>query len=180
DYRQFEGRMLTDIATEQEWTLDEAVREVVTSPRGRNVICIQFIIDEPDIDTNLRHPRMMIGSDGIPELTGNPHPRLFGTMPRVLGHYVRDRGVLTLEDAVHRMTSLACERFGLAERGLVKEGYWADLVLFDPATVKDLATYEKPKQEPAGISMVVVNGQVACEGGQHTGAGSGQALRLSR
>ena len=180
DFRQFEGRMLTDIATEMEWSLEEAVREVVTSPKGRNVICIQFIIDEPDIETNLRHPRMMIGSDGIPELTGNPHPRLFGTMPRVLARYVRDRAVLSLEEAIRRMTSLPCERFGLAGRGLVREGYHADLVLFDPATVRDLATYEKPKQEPEGIAMVVVNGAVAYEGGRHTGVGAGQALRFRR
>ena len=180
DFRQFEGRMLTDIATEMEWSLEEAVREVVTSPKGRNVICIQFIIDEPDIETNLRHPRMMIGSDGIPELTGNPHPRLFGTMPRVLARYVRDRAVLSLEEAIRRMTSLPCERFGLAQRGLVREGYHADLVLFDPVTVRDLATYEKPKQEPEGIAMVVVNGAVAYEGGRHTGVGAGQALRFRR
>jgi N-acyl-D-amino-acid deacylase len=177
DYRQFEGRMLPEIATGMEWTLEEAVREVITSPHGKEVICIQFIIDEPDIETNLRHPRMMIGSDGIPALNGNPHPRLFGTMPRVLARYVRERGVLTLDEAVHRMTQLSCERFGLAGRGLVREGYRADLVLFDPATVRDVATYEDPKREPEGIAMVVVNGQVACEGGQHTGAGAGQMLR---
>lgn len=180
DYREFEGRMIPDIATEHEWTIDEAVREIVTSPKGRQVICIHFIIDEADIETNLRHPKMLVGSDGIPELKGNPHPRLFGTMPRVLSRYVRERKVLSLEEAIRRMTSASCERFGLTDRGLVKEGYWADLVLFDPETVQDLATYENPKQEPAGISMVVVNGQVACEDGKHTGIGSGQMLRFKR
>ena len=177
DYRAFEGRMLTDIAGEMEWDLAEAVREVITSPHGKEVICIQFIIDEPDIETNLRHPKMLIGSDGIPALNGKPHPRLFGTMPRILGRYVRDRGVLTLEDAIHRMTQLSCERFGLANRGLVREGYFADLVLFDPATIRDRATYEDPKQEPEGIAMVVVNGLVAYEDGRHTGVGAGRALR---
>ncbi len=177
DFRQFEGRMMPDIATEMELDLGEAVREVITSPHGKNVICIHFIIDESDIETNLRHPRMMIGSDGIPELTGKPHPRLFGTMPRVLSRYVRDRGVLTLEDAIHRMTQLSAERFGLAGRGVIREGYWADLVLFDPATIHDTATYEDPKQEPAGITMVVVNGQVAIENSKHTGVGAGRMLR---
>ena len=180
DHRDFEGRMVPDIATEQEWTIDETVREIVTSPRGRQVICIHFIIDEADIETNLRHPKMLIGSDGIPELKGNPHPRLFGTMPRVLARYVRERNVLTLEDAVRRMTHASCLRFGLVDRGLVREGYYADLVLFDPGAVKDLATYEQPKQEPAGISMVIVNGQVACENGRHTGVGSGRMLRFKR
>jgi len=180
DYREFEGKMVPDIATEHEWSIEEAVREIVTSPRGRQVICIHFIIDESDIETNLRHPKMLIGSDGIPELKGKPHPRLFGTMPRVLGRYVRERGVLPLEEAIKRMTHDSCQRFGLVDRGLVKEGYWADLVLFDPATVRDMATYEDPKQEPAGISMVVVNGQVAYEDGRHTGAGAGQMLRYKR
>lgn len=177
DFREFEGRMLSAIASDRGWTLEQAVREVVTSPRGTQVVCIQFIIAEPDIETNLRHPRMMIGSDGIPNLNGMPHPRLFGTMPRVLSKYVRERKVIALEEAIRRMTSLPCERFGLAGRGLVKEGHFADLVLFDPATVRDVATYEDPKREPEGIAMVVVNGQVACERGTHTGAGAGRALR---
>lgn len=180
DYREFEGRMVPDIAKDRGWTIEDTVREIVTSPQGRQVICIHFIIDEADIETNLRHPRMLIGSDGIPQLRGMPHPRLFGTMPRVLARYVRERKVLSLEEAVRRMTSASCERFGLVDRGLVKEGYWADLVLFDPDTVQDLATYEDPKQEPAGISMVMVNGQVACDDGKHTGVGSGRALRFKR
>lgn len=180
DYRAFEGKMVPDIATEHEWTIEETVREIVTSPHGRQVICIHFIIDESDIETNLRHPKMLVGSDGIPELKGNPHPRLFGTMPRVLSRYVRERQVLTLEDAIKRMTHDSCERFGLTDRGLVREGYFADLVLFDPATVKDEATYEQPKREPSGISLVVVNGQVAYEDGRNTGAGAGQMLRYRR
>jgi N-acyl-D-amino-acid deacylase len=177
DFREFEGRMMPDIAAGNGWNLDHAVREVLTSPRGKDVICIHFIIDEKDIETNLRHPRMMIGSDGIPDLRGRPHPRLFGTMPRVLGEYVRERRILSLEEAIRRMTSLACDRFGLKNRGRIKEGYHADLVLFDPETVKDLATYAEPKLEPQGIAMVIVNGQVACEAGRHTGVGSGQMLK---
>ena len=180
DYREFEGRMVPDIAKDRGWTIEDTVREIVTSPQGRQVICIHFIIDEADIETNLRHPRVLIGSDGIPQLRGMPHPRLFGTMPRVLARYVRERHVLSLEEAIRRMTSASCERFGLVDRGLVKEGYWADLVLFNPETVKDLATYEDPKQEPAGISMVMVNGHVACEEGTHTGVGSGRALLFNR
>ena len=180
DFREFEGKMVPDIATEHEWSIEEAVREIITSPRGRQVICIHFIIDEEDIEANLRHPLMLIGSDGIPELKGNPHPRLFGTMPRVLSRYVRERQVLTLEDAIRRMTHASCERFGLVDRGLVREGYFADLVLFDPDTVRDLATYEQPKQEPVGISIVIVNGSVAYEDGRHTGVGTGRMLRFKR
>jgi N-acyl-D-amino-acid deacylase len=180
DFREFEGMMIPEIAARCEWDIEEAVRQVITGPRGKETICIQFIIDEADIETNLRHPRMMIGSDGIPELTGKPHPRLFGTMPRVLGEYVRERGILTLEEAIRRMTSLPCSRFGLAGRGLIREGYWADLVLFDRVAVRDTATYKDPKQEPEGIKMVLVNGEVALEGGRHTGVGAGRALRYNR
>lgn len=180
DYPEFEGKMVPDIATEHEWTIEETVRNVLTSDRGRQVICIHFIIDESDIETNLRHPKMLVGSDGIPVLKGNPHPRLYGTMPRVLSRYVRERKVLSLEEAIRRMTSASCDRFGLVDRGLVKEGYFADLVLFDPVTVEDLATYQQPKQEPKGISLVVVNGEVAYEEGRHTGVGSGRMLRFKR
>ena len=180
DYPEFEGRMVPEIAAGRGWTVEEAVREILTSPRGREVICIHFIIDEADIETNLRHPRVFIGSDGIPVLKGNPHPRLFGTMPRVLARYVRERGVVPLEEAVRKMTSAPCERFGIAGRGRVAEGWFADLVLFDPATIEDRATYAAPKQEPQGIRMVVVNGQVAYEDGVHTGAGAGRMLRYRR
>ncbi|MGH2608044.1 MAG: N-acyl-D-amino-acid deacylase family protein [Tepidiformaceae bacterium] len=177
DDTSLEGMMLPEVAETRGWSLEETVRQVLTTPRGKQIICTHFIIDEADIETNLRHPMMMIGSDGIPDLKGRPHPRLFGTMPRVLGKYVRDQGVIPLEEAVRRMTSLPCDRFGLADRGRIAEGSWADLVLFDPTTVRDLATYKEPKQEPEGIRMVVVNGEVAYEDGRHSGAGTGRMLR---
>jgi N-acyl-D-aspartate/D-glutamate deacylase len=137
-------------------------------------------MDEADVETNLRHPRMMIGSDGIPDLAGHPHPRLFGTFPRVLARYVRERAVLPLAEAVRRMTSLSCQRFGLAGRGLVREGCFADLVLFDSHAIRDTATYEQPKQEPEGIACVIVNGQIAYDHGLHTGAGAGRMLRFRK
>jgi len=176
-FPEFEGRMVPDIAAERGVDVTDVVRMILTAPKGDRTICIQFIIDEADIETNLRFPDMMIGSDGIPELRGRPHPRLFGTFPRVLGHYVRERGTLALADAVHRMTALSAQTFGLRERGEIRSGYWADLVLFDPASIIDTATYDEPKREPRGIELVVVNGQVAYEGGRHTGAGAGKMLR---
>jgi N-acyl-D-amino-acid deacylase len=179
-FREYEGRMLTDIAAELGMDLPDTVRHVLTAPKGDRTICIQFIIDEADVETNLRHPDMMVGSDGIPDLRGRPHPRLFGTFPRILGHYVRERQVLTLEEAVRRMTSLAATTFGLIDRGRVEAGCWADLVLFDPETVADTATYDEPQQAPAGIRLVVVNGRIAYQDGRHTGAGSGRMLRYRR
>lgn len=179
-FREYEGRMLIDIAAEEGIDVTEMVKKVLTAPKGDRTICIQFIIDEADVETNLAWHDMMVGSDGIPDLNGRPHPRLFGTFPRVLGHYVRERGILSLPEAVRRMTSLSARTFGMNERGQVKEGYFADLCLFDPDTVIDTATYDEPKLEATGINMVIVNGRVAFDHGRHTGAGSGKMLRYRR
>ncbi len=177
--RELEGRMCVDVAAEWQVEPTEVIRRVLTAPRGTETICIQFIIDEADVETNLRHPQMMVGSDGIADLRGSPHPRLFGTFPRVLGRYVRERNVLSLADAVRRMTSLSCDRFGLADRGRLVEGAWADVVVFDADTVSDRATYDDPKQESVGISLVCVNGEIAYQDGAHTGVGAGQLLTFS-
>lgn len=179
-FREYEGRMVVDIAAEESVDITDTVRKILTAPGGEKTICIHFIIDEADIETNLRYPGMMVGSDGIPDLRGKPHPRLFGTFPRVLGEYVRKRGTLTLEDAVQRMTSTSADTFGLQERGRINAGYWADLVLFDAANVVDTATYDDPKQEPVGIRLVIVNGKVALDAGRHTGAAAGKTLRFRR
>jgi N-acyl-D-amino-acid deacylase len=177
DFPEWEGRGLAELAEELGVSLEEVTRRVLVAPRARQTICIQFIMDEGDVETNLRHPRAMVGSDGIPDLRGRPHPRLFGTCPRVLARYVRERGVLPLAEAVRRMTSLPCGRFGLAGRGRVVEGGFADLVVFDAERVSDTATYADPKREARGIEWVIVNGRVALERGRHTGAGAGRALR---
>ena len=176
-FPEMEGRMLVDIAADTGESLPDLVRRILTAEKGDRTICIHFIIDEADIETNLRHPLMMVGSDGIPDLKGKPHPRLFGTMPRVLSEYVRNRHVLSLEEAVRRMTSLSCDRFGLFGRGRIAEGMWADLVLFDPDRIADTATYDDPKQEAVGVDCVVVNGTVVYENGSHTDARPGGVLR---
>lgn len=179
-FREYEGRMLVDIAAQESISLTDLVIKILTAPFGDRTLCIHFIIDEADVETNLAHADMMVGSDGIPDLRGKPHPRLFGTFPRVLGYYVRERGVLSLPEAVRRMTSLSAKTFGLRERGEIMPGYWADLLLFRPEEIIDQATYDEPKTEATGIDMVVVNGQIALEMGQHAGLGSGQMLRYRR
>jgi N-acyl-D-aspartate/D-glutamate deacylase len=176
-FPEFEGRMLVDVAAELGIGVTEAVRHVLTAPLGERTICIQFVMDEADVVANLGHPAVMVGSDGIPDLAGRPHPRLYGTFPRVLGRYVREQGVLTLAEAVRRMTSLACDRFGLTDRGHIAVGAWADLVLFNAATVADTATYDDPQREATGIDAVWVNGCLAFDHGRHTGAGAGRLLR---
>jgi len=127
----------------------------------------------------MRHPATMIASDGeIPTFgRANPHPRSYGTFARVLGRYVREQGVLTLEDAIRKMTSFPAARLGLLDRGLLRPGAKADVVVFDPTRVRDTATFTDPHQYAEGFSLVVVNGAVVFENGQMTPARPGRLLR---
>ncbi|MEE2897847.1 MAG: amidohydrolase family protein, partial [Gemmatimonadota bacterium] len=111
---------------------------------------------------------------------GHPHPRWYGTFPRVLGHYARDEGVLPLEVAVRKMSAMPAARMGLRERGQLREGWFADLVMFDPATVADRATFEEPHQYPVGIPWVFINGQAAVADGQYVDIRPGRVLRRGR
>jgi N-acyl-D-amino-acid deacylase len=121
----------------------------------------------------LRHPATMIGSDGLPN-DPRPHPRLWGTFPRVLGHYCRDEGLFPLAEAVHKMTGMPAERFGLAGRGRISEGSHADLVLFNPETIKDTATFTNPVHAAEGIAAVWVNGVLSYKDGNATGGRGGR------
>jgi N-acyl-D-amino-acid deacylase len=122
----------------------------------------------------------MIGSDGIPTLKGKPHPRLYNSFARVLGHYARDLGLMSLATAVHRMTGMSADKFGLRDRGRIAEGNIADLVLFDPAAVIDRGTFADPNRYPDGIRAVYVNGRCVVEEGRETGERPGLALRRDR
>jgi N-acyl-D-amino-acid deacylase len=127
----------------------------------------------------LAHPGAMIGTDST-FLGERPSPRTYGSYPRVLGQFVREEALLTLEEAVRRMTGAPAERLGLRDRGLLRDGYVADLVVMDPARVRSNATYEKPRRFPDGIEHVMVNGTPVVDGGRHTGATPGRALRRGR
>ena len=131
------GRMLDDIAKEWNTTPKEAAEKLL--PAG----AIFFQMDEQDVQRIIKHDLSMIGSDGLPH-DSYPHPRLWGTFPRVLGHYARDLGLFSMEQAVHKMTGRTAEVFGLKDRGVIREGAFADLVLFDPATVRDEADFQSP------------------------------------
>jgi N-acyl-D-aspartate/D-glutamate deacylase len=122
---------------------------------------VMHMMSEDDVQFVMRHPSTMIGSDGIPTLEGKPHPRLYNSFARVLGHYSRDLELFDLSTAIYRMTGFPAHKFGLRDRGVVKEGAFADLVLFDPATVIDKGTYDNPNQYPVGIRQVFVNGEAA-------------------
>jgi N-acyl-D-amino-acid deacylase len=163
------GRMLDDISAELGCSNMEAAERIL--PAG----AIYFQLDEQDVQDILDYPHTMIGSDGLPHDV-HPHPRLWGTFPRVLGHYVRELGLLTLEDAVRRITSLPAAWFGFRDRGRVAEGAFADLVVFDPATIIDTATFTRPAQPAHGIDLVLCNGRVTWADGVHTGARPGRVL----
>ena len=135
-----------------------------------------FLMTEDDVKTILRHPLSMIGSDAIPS-TGKPHPRFYGTFPRVLAQYVRDEKVITLQEGVRKMTALPAQKLGLRDRGVLREGAWADIVVFDPDTIQDKATFAEPAQYPLGIDHVLVNGVMAVRHSQYTGSLSGRTLR---
>ena len=136
-------------------------------------------MDENDVKYIMGYPFCMVGADaGIPVPgKGMPHPRGYGSNARILGKYVRDEKVMSLEEAIRRMTSLAATKFHLKNRGQIHEGFAADIIVFDPATISDHATYEKPHQYSTGISYVLVNGELVLAEGKHTGRRSGQNLR---
>jgi N-acyl-D-aspartate/D-glutamate deacylase len=164
------GRDLADIA--KDWSCSQRAAAERLLPAG----AIYFQMDEADVRAILAFPLTMIGSDGLPH-DRHPHPRLWGTFPRILGHYVREVGLFSLEEAIHKMTGLTAARFGLADRGLLREGYAADLVLFDAEKVRDTATYAQPISAAEGIAAVFVNGQSAFEAGKPEGVRAGRLLR---
>jgi len=164
------GKDLVDIANDLSLEIDETIDAL--QPAG----AIYFNMDEDDVRRILGFPATMIGSDGLPH-DKFPHPRLWGTFPRVLGHYSRDIGLFTLEEAIRKMTSLPAATFGIKERGVIAEGNFADLVLFDADTIIDSATFENPAVPAAGIKQVFVNGERVWHSGASTGARPGRGLR---
>jgi N-acyl-D-aspartate/D-glutamate deacylase len=179
-----EGRSLADIAAEWGVPPIEAALDLLDRDEARTEV-IRFAMCEEDVELVMRHPMVMVASDASalatsgPLSEGRPHPRGFGTFARVLGRYVRERGVLTLEEAVRKMTLLPARRIGLHDRGAIEPGRKADLVLFDAQTIEDQATYQDPVQPAAGIAGVWVNGVRTVRDGALTGALPGRVLRRS-
>ena len=176
------GKDIAEIAANEGKDPLETVFDLIVISDGQ-VSCVWFDQLEENVRTLMRHPMVVVGSDGYSlsphGVLGQrkPHPRNYGTFPRVLGRYAREERVLSLEDAVKKMTSVTAQRFGLTDRGVVREGAWADLVLFDAQTVADRATFTDPHQYPVGIPYVVVNGKIVIDQGEHTGALPGRLLR---
>lgn len=166
----YAGRELTDIAADMGVGIEEATAAL--QPAG----AIYFNMHEDDVRRILSFPATMIGSDGLPH-DEFPHPRLWGTFPRVIGHYGRDVGLFSLEEAVRKMTSLTAQSFGIKDRGVVAESAFADLVVFDPNTILDRATFAEPTEHASGIGHVFVNGQSVWRDGASVGARPGRGLR---
>ncbi|MDM9631097.1 N-acyl-D-amino-acid deacylase family protein [Robiginitalea aurantiaca] len=160
-------------------TMENGADLVIEAQLKGGASCVFHAMDEGDVERILKHPQTMIASDGrlVAPGMGHPHPRWYGTFPRVLGRYVREKQVLSLSEAVHKMTALPAAVMGLTDRGLLREGMKADIVLFDPATVTDKATFESPHQYPEGIPLVIVNGQVSFENGEFQHLKAGMVLR---
>jgi N-acyl-D-amino-acid deacylase len=181
-YKRYEGKRVDEAAREAGKDPYDFVFDMLIANRG-NVGCVWFIISEDDLKLAMRQPWVSVGSDGSalstsgPLRNGVPHPRNFGTFPRVLGKYVREEHVLTLEQAVHKMTGLTAKQMHIADRGQIKTGFAADLVIFDPATVADRATFTDPFQYPVGISTVIVNGRIVLDNGRHTGQRPGVVIQ---
>ena len=174
-HEELEGKTLRESADILGVPAEQAASRILRDSPGTTAIF--FLMNEDDIRTVISQPECMIGSDGLPTPGGKPHPRLYGTFPRVIQRYVREEAVLSLEEAVRKMTSLPADRFKLAGRGRIAEGAFADIVVFDPARIEDVATYEEPRQYPAGIDCVLVNGRVAAESGRQAERSSGRLLR---
>jgi N-acyl-D-amino-acid deacylase len=179
------GRRLDEIAAEWRVSPQRAAIRLLVEEDLR-VECAFFAMSEDDVATVLSADFCCIGSDASarafdgPTARGMPHPRTYGCFPRVFGRFVRGRHALTLEEAVRRMTSLAADTFGLADRGRIVPGAWADLVTFEPDGIVDRATYEQPFLPPEGIRHVIVNGTAVMLEGSYTGARPGRVLRGGR
>lgn len=177
---EYEGKSLTQILEMlgRPRTAENAADLVIEMQKSDEPYGVFFQMDEGDVEALLQKTYNMIASDGDVEVpgVGNPHPRAYGTFPRVLARYVRERGVLTLADAVRKMTSLPAQALGFWDRGLVRPGMAADLVVFHPGEVEDTATYDKPHQYPRGIRFVIVNGRMAARDGRLVEADAGRIL----
>ena len=173
---------LADIAKTRGVDAIDALLDILVEDEGFTQ-CAVFAMSEPDILLALQQPWTSVDNDSQGTAPDgrlgkeHPHPRAYGTFPRVLGHYVRDAHVLTLEQAVHKMTGMPAARLGLIDRGVLREGSAADLVVFDPRTIADRATFDAPHRYAAGIDYVLVNGVTAVENGKFTDSRAGRVLR---
>src|SRR5882724_4761635 len=182
DLERWQGKRLSEVAAEQKKEPLNALLDFIIADHGQTG-AIFFMMSESDMKAALKSPFVSICTDNGARATDGPlagsksHPRGWGTYPRILGRYVRDQHLLTLELAIHKMTGLPAGNLSLTNRGLIREGYFADITIFDPRTVIDRATFEDPNQYPVGINFVIVNGELEVDNSQRTPALAGRVLR---
>jgi N-acyl-D-amino-acid deacylase len=181
-HREYQGFTVQELAVNagrdpRDWVLD------LLAEGDGWVSAAHFALSEEDVQHVMRDPRVMIGSDAVaisptgPDSSGRPHPRSYGTFVRILSRYVRDQGVLSYEEAIRRMTALPARRIGLTDRGQIREGFVADIVVFDPSEIAETATFAAPHSLAIGIELVLVAGEIAFRNGIATGARAGRVLR---
>jgi N-acyl-D-amino-acid deacylase len=184
-FKKYEGLTVNEVAEMMDLDIVDAMAALLIGNENNVMRVGLFSRDPRGVVKAFRHPLMVLGSDGWAFApygvlhSGKPHPRCYGTYPKTLGLFSRDLGVLSLEEAVRKMTSAAAGRLRIHDRGIIKEGYKADIVVFNPETVTDTATYREPHQYPIGIEYVIVNGKVTIAEGNHTGVLAGRVLRYS-
>lgn len=182
ELEQWQGKRLSEIASAQNKDPLDALFDFIIADHGQTG-AIFFMMSEDDMKAALKSPFVSICTDSGARATDGPlagsksHPRGWGTYPRILGRYVRDEKLMPLELAIYKMTGLPASNVGLKQRGLLRQGYFADITIFDPKTVIDRATFEEPNQYPVGINYVMVNGQIEVDNGQRTPVNSGRVLR---
>ena len=182
DLKQYAGKTMGNIAREQGKDPFDAVLDYIVADRGQTRVVVESIAED-DVRAFIRAPEVIVGSDGNSVAPtgitgqGKPHPRFYGTFARVLGRYVREENLIPLETAIHKMTGASATALGLTDRGVLREGFRADVTVFDPATIAERATYEDPHQFAVGIAAVLVNGEPVLDRGDHTGATPGEMLR---
>ncbi|HDI12200.1 MAG TPA: D-aminoacylase [Candidatus Bathyarchaeota archaeon] len=179
---EYEGKMISELAGQKSVDPFDFVFDLIIEEKSSTSVVL-FSMSEDDMRRVLKSPFSMIGSDSSARAAygilaaGKPHPRAYGTFPRVLGRYVREEKVLTLQDAIRKMTSFPAQKLGLKDRGLIKEGMWADITIFNPRKITDKATFTAPHQYPEGIKYVIINGKIVIEKGEHTKEKPGKVLR---
>ncbi|HEY6916817.1 MAG TPA: amidohydrolase family protein, partial [Allosphingosinicella sp.] len=184
EFDRFRFRSIADIAAELGRDPTELSWEIMAKAAPNRAVALFFLVDEGDVRTALLYPWTTIGSDAAAavgdskvDALGLPHPRSYGTFPRVIAEYVKRQKLLPLETAVHKMTGLAATRMKLKDRGFLRAGQWADITIFDLDRLDDRATFEDPSAQPEGIDYVLVNGTLVLEGGKYSGALPGKVVR---
>lgn len=173
--KELEGKSIREIADERRQDPAETVFDLLVEEKGE-VIMVVHAMSEEDVRTVMKHPLVMVGTDGIPT-SGRPHPRAFATYPRILGKYVREEKTLSLEEAIRKMTSLPAQKLRLTDRGVIAEGKIADIVIFNPSTVKEKSTYLNPHERPEGIEYLLIGGSLVIERGELVDTQMGRVLR---